>query len=84
MTTKVPLKYEPILTSAKCCHKIDAGYTVLVICWILICFEGWIEHFTQQVCSLLTPTFLFAQCEKISFFIFSSFQKKYQCAFEFL
>lgn len=50
MTTKLPPKYEPILTPAKCCHKMDAGYTVLMICWVLVCFEGRIEQFTQQGC----------------------------------
>lgn len=84
MTTKLPLKYETTLTSVKCYHKIDAGYTVLRACWMLIYFEGRIEKFIQQVCSLLSPIFLFAQCEKISFFNIFFFPKKYQCAFKFL
>lgn len=86
MTTELPRKCEPTLTSAKCCHKIDAGYAVLMICWVLIYFEGRIEHFTQQVCSLLSPTFLFAQCEKILLYCIFFFQNhlQKQCAFEFL
>lgn len=49
-------------------------------------FEGRIEHFTQQVCSLLSPTFLFAQCEKSIFYYIFFFQNHLQkhCAFEFL
>lgn len=74
MTTKLPLKYEPTLTSAKCRHKIHAGYTVLMISWILICFEGRIEHLLSKSVLYLDLPFCSLNVEKFPFFIFSSFQ----------
>lgn len=70
MTTKLPLKYEPTLTSAKCCHKIHAGYTVLMLSWILTGFEGRIEHLLNKSVLYLDLPFCSLKVEKFPFLYF--------------